>query len=301
MTLVRGGLAGPNGAGGSYKNEVESDRTVLFYALGGRQGVMGGLTASAVPGQMALDLAAGAALVAERAADGSTTRRGYLVWADGTTRVTFGPASPAARSDTVIAAFVDTEDGPVGTGGLDVGAHLVVVPGTSGITTPTTDTAINAWLGRGGRVRLHDVPIASADTQINTSAMSAVRAFLLNSFNPLVGVTAASGWTIVGTPTYLQQGPLVTLQIVLTRNAGQATITAGPDGNFADVNVLQGFPADLRPQGPKYMTFVRNGVTLGSYRVDTVGVAAITDMYPTATLAAGAQITLQGTYALQGA
>jgi hypothetical protein len=173
MTLIRGGPAGPDGLGGAYPNTVEADRAALWSALGGRQGVIRGFVASGVAGQMSLSFTAGAALVAERDAAGTpdTTFRGYHVWSDTATVVQFGPASPSARNDAVVAAFVDTEDGPVGTGGLAAGPYLVVVPGVSGTSTPRTDAQITAWLGRGGWIRLLDVPIASTDTQINVATM----------------------------------------------------------------------------------------------------------------------------------
>lgn len=171
MTLIRGGPAGPDGLGGAYENGVETDRAALWNALGGRQGVLHGFEISGLAGQMALSLTAGAALVDERDAAGNagTTLRGYLVWADTDTTVTFGAASASNRNDALVAAFVDTEDGPVGTGGLDVGPHLVVVPGTSGVLTPVTDADITTYLGRGGWLRLADVPVASTDTEINTA------------------------------------------------------------------------------------------------------------------------------------
>lgn len=173
MTLIRGGPAGPNGSGGAYLNEVETDRTINWYANGGRQGVLAGFTHTGVAGQMALDFTPGAALVGERAADGTASlNRGYLVWFDVTTRVTFGAASASARNDAVVAAFVDVEDGPVGTGGLEVGSHIVVVPGVSGTTTPRTDADINAWLGKGGWVRLMDVPVAAGATEIATAGVT---------------------------------------------------------------------------------------------------------------------------------
>jgi hypothetical protein len=173
LTLIRGIWAGPDGAGGAFKNGVESIRALSWHALGGRQGVIKGLVHSGVAGTMALDFTPGAALVGERAADGTATLdRGYLVWNDVVTRVTFGPASASARNDAVVAAFVDVEDGPAGTGGLEVGPHIVVVPGVSGTTTPRTDADINDWLGRGGWVRLLDVPIASTDTEINVAGVT---------------------------------------------------------------------------------------------------------------------------------
>jgi hypothetical protein len=192
VTIIRGGPAGPDGSGGAYLNEVETDRSAWWHALGGRQGVLKGFVHSGVAGAMALDFTAGAALVGERAADGTASLdRGYLVWADATTRVTFGPASASARNDAVVAAFVDVEDGPVGTGGLEVGPHLVVVPGVSGTTTPRADADINAYLGRGGWVRLMDVPVAAGSTEINVANIDAADARIPANNTGLIA--AASG------------------------------------------------------------------------------------------------------------
>lgn len=177
--MIRGGPAGPDGVGGSYANEVETDRAAWWHALGGAQGVIEGFVHAAVAGQMALDFTPGAALVGERAADGTASLdRGYLVWADSTTRVTFAPASAAARNDAVIACFADTEDGALGTGVTQVGPQIIAVTGVSGTTTPRTDAQINAALGRGGWVRLMDVPIASTDTQINVANIVKSTSFL---------------------------------------------------------------------------------------------------------------------------
>lgn len=300
MTIVRGGPAGPNGAGGQYPNEIETDRTALFLALGGAEGVLRGFIPSGVPGQMSLDLSIGASLVMERGSDGVTPNlRGYLVWADTVTRVAFGPASVAARTDALVAAFVDVEDGPVGTGQLDVGPHLVVVPGQSGTVTPRTDAQITAYLGRGGWLRLFDVPIAATDTQINMTTLSKMRAFRVNDFNDLEGLVPRAGFELASEPRYMRQGPLVTLQIQVTRTG--AAIVAGSTGNITDTGVLDNVPEAIRPSSVRYMTWVRNGLTLGSFRVDTAGGIALTDMYPNAELPTGALCTLQGTYVISGA
>jgi hypothetical protein len=172
MPLIRGIPAGPNGAGGSFANEVEADRAALWDALGASQGVIRGFAHSGVAGAMALDFTAGSGLLGERAADGTASlERGYHVWADVTTRVLFDPASASARNDAVVLAYVDTEDGPLGTGVTEVGPQLVVVKGVSGTTTARTDADITGWLGRGGWVRLMDVPIAAGSTEIDLATI----------------------------------------------------------------------------------------------------------------------------------
>lgn len=173
MALIRGGPAGPDGSGGAYDNTVQTDRAAWWHAMGGRQGVIKGFAHAGVAGQMALDFTPGAALVGERDGTGAASiDRGYLVHASETTRVLFGTASASDRNDAVVAAFVDVEAGPVGTGQLEVGPHLTVVPGVSGTTTPRTDAQINDYLGRGGWVRLMDVPIAAGSTEIAVSGIS---------------------------------------------------------------------------------------------------------------------------------
>lgn len=172
-TLILGSPAGPDGLGGAFSNTVEADRSALWDALGGRQGVLRGFGYTAVAGQMALDIdAASSALVGERANDGTASlTRGYHVYTpEGTaTRIVFDPASVSNRNDAVVAAFVDTEDGSLGTGVSTAGPQVVVVTGVSGVTVPRTDAEINAFIGRGGWVRLFDVPIASTDTEINVA------------------------------------------------------------------------------------------------------------------------------------
>lgn len=249
MTLIRGGPAGPDGSGGAYPNEVETDRSAWWHALGGRQGVLKGFAHSGVAGQMALDFTPGAALVGERDATGvASLDRGYLVWADSTTRVSFGTASASDRNDAVVAAFVDVEDGPVGTGGLDVGPHIVVVPGVSGTTTPRTDTQINDYLGRGGWVRLLDVPIASTDTEINVAnvvvkaarTVPQFRATYSTSQNFVHNITTTRTLTgIAGTPNFAASGD----DVVYSGPAGRfhlefaTSFAQNPDG-FRQLQVL---------------------------------------------------------------
>jgi hypothetical protein len=232
MTLIRGGPAGPDGLGGAYDNEVETDRSAWWYALGGRQAVIKGFVHSGVAGSMALDFTAGAALVGERAADGTASLdRGYLVWEDAVTRVTFGPAAAAARNHAGVAAFVDVEDGAVGTGGLDVGPHLVVVPGVSGTTTPRTDSDINAWLGKGGWVRLLDVPIAAGSTEINVAGLTANSGSVGRPHTVRHDTSGASIANAVGTA--LAWATTVEDEGGITYDSGTGTFTVPTPGFYA--------------------------------------------------------------------
>lgn len=169
-TVIDGGPAGPDEAAGQYRNRILTDRAVWWEAAGSRQGVKRGFVLSTIGGQMALSASAGLGFVEERDTSGNAgaTGRGYAVWTDSAQTVSFDPASAANRNDAVVLAFVDVSVGvaAVGTETTVVGGQLVVVPGTSGVTTPRTDSDISAAVGSGGWVRLADVLIESTDTEI---------------------------------------------------------------------------------------------------------------------------------------
>ena len=165
--VVDAGWIGPDGLGGAYKNKAEVLQAQTWFALGGQQGVIKGMGLTGVPGSMSITVATGSCLVSRRDGSNNVQDMGYLLPVQTATTVAFDPASPSARNDALVAAVIDTTDGAVGTGGLAVGGQLAVVPGVSGTSTPRTDAQIAAYLGRGGFVRLADVPIASTDTQIN--------------------------------------------------------------------------------------------------------------------------------------
>ena len=97
MVAVDAGWIGPDGLGGAYKNKAEVLQAQAWYALGGTQGVLKGMTLAGVAGSMAIDVAAGAALVSRRDGSNNVQNMGYLFPLSATTRVTFGAASPSAR------------------------------------------------------------------------------------------------------------------------------------------------------------------------------------------------------------
>lgn len=175
MTMMKGGPAGPDPAQGDgrFRQDVDFDRAALWDSLGGRQGILRGLTHTLVAAQLSVDLAAGAAVVEERTAVGALgLGRGYHVWADVATRVTFDVPSAAARSDALVVGFADTEDGALGASVTQVGGQAFIVKGVSGTSTPRTDAQINAALGRGGWLRYADVVINPGDTQVNPAGVT---------------------------------------------------------------------------------------------------------------------------------
>lgn len=208
MVQLDAGIIGPDGLGGAYKNTANVREAAWWHAMGAQQGVIKGMVVSGVPGSMALSVAAGAVLVSRRDGSNNVQDMGYLVPVPTATTVTFGPASASARNDALVAAVVDTTDGAVGTGALANGGQLVAVPGVSGTATPRTDAQIAAYLGRGGYVRLADVPIASTDTQINTANLT-----LASPYNVVdTGWITLSSATLTGTVRYRKLGNEVYVQ-----------------------------------------------------------------------------------------
>jgi hypothetical protein len=297
MVAIRGGICGPDPGevDGAYLNEIETDRSAFWYALGAKNGVLNGLTYTGVPGVMALDIEPGSGLVSERDASGDEQARGYFVWSDATVTVTFGAASASARNDAVVVAFVDIEDGAVGTGALDVGPQVVVVPGTSGITTAVTAADITAYLGRGGWFRLLNVPILPAATQIATGTIESV-AYQSRGWNTLT-LSPSTGWTISGASYRITTDGLITLQCQATRTG--ANIVAGVDGNIGNSSITT-LPSSLRPlTSDRFLSF--EVALVATYRglINTSGVIMVTHLTtPSQTLSTGDVLQIHGSYYL---
>lgn len=292
MTAILGRPAGPDGSGGAFDNDLDTERASLWHALGARAGVLSGLTVSGVDGLMAVDVSAGAALLAERDGSGVQLPRGYFVHTPDGVRVTFGPASAAARNDALVVAFVDVEDGPVGTGNLAVGAHLVVVPGVSGATAVRTDAQITARLGRGGWHRLRNFPIAPGDTQVNIAA-STKAAVEIHGRNRL-GIITVPGWSINLGEWIPSRPGFVWAQVVCTRNG--PTITAQANGNISDTEIATGWPDAIRPSGDKgFLGAYRGDGIAGTARVTINGQLILTGAGPNVAFAqTGGELTIQG-------
>lgn len=271
MVQLDAGIIGPDGLGGAYKNTASVLEALSWYALGGKQGVLSGMTLAGVAGSMAIDVAAGAAMISRRDGSNNVQAMGYLVPVPVTTRVTFGPASPAARNDALVAAVVDTTDGPVGTGGLASGGHLVAVPGVSGTSTPRTDADIAAFLGRGGFVRLADVPIASTDTQITMANVTDKRV-LFSAWQtlPTSSLTGGTGWTVTSIRYRLPpQG--VYLEVGLSYTG--STVTTDGVGNFgADITMATGLDSSIRPSEDRLVDVERSNVATFRGKVSSAGV-----------------------------
>lgn len=243
---------GPDGLGGSFQNDVGTRRASDWWELGGRAGVLSGLSWAQVTGLMALDLAAGAAMVPVRDASAVVQSEGYMLRTtpgSATVRVFFTPASASARNDALIGCVADTSIGSAGTGGLANGGWLAVVPGVSGTVTPRTDAQINAWVGGGGWDRYADVPIASTDTQINTANI-ANKAWQLRGWNTLP-FTAASGFSWTTAQYRISSNGMVSLNLSGTYTG--AGITSDGTGNIGgDPNMMTGLPAAILPPSAQF-------------------------------------------------
>jgi hypothetical protein len=243
---------GPDGVGGSFQNDVGTRRASDWFELGARGGVLKGLTWAQVPGLMALDLAAGAALVPVRDASAVVQDEGYLLRTppgSATVRVNFQPASAAARNDALVAAVSDISIGSAGTAALAAGGHLYVVQGVSGTSTPRTDAQVNAVVGGGGWIRLADVPIAATDTQINTANITN-QAWQLRGWNTLP-FTAATGFSWTTAQYRISSNGMVSFNLIGTYSG--AGLTSDATGNIAgDPNMMTGLPAAILPPSSQF-------------------------------------------------
>lgn len=254
-TLIDGGPAGADEAGGQYRNRILTDRIAWWRSIGRRQGVLRGFVHSTVAGQMQLSFTAGETAVEERDSLGvANTARGYLVWTGADAIAQFDVASASARNDAVVVAFVDVSVGAaaLGSGTTTVGGQLVVVPGVSGSSTPRTDAEIQSYVGSGGWVRLMDVAIAATDTEINPASVTKNVSAYLTDWRTL---PLSSGFT--GTTQVRRNGDSVYFR-------GNAT------GTYATSTAIQivpvgGVPTSMRP-AQRVNVFLAGNSTVGSSR-----------------------------------
>lgn len=294
MTQLSGGPIGPDGLGGAYPNDLFIDSATIWHALGGRAGLVhGDVSAFEGSGSMTVDFPAFVALVPSRY---NTTDpvpdQGYAVMSSGGL-VPFPSGSPGARNDALVLAIVDPIDGLDGTGGLAAGAHIVVVPGQSGVTTPRSAAQIQAFVGSGGWLRLFDVPIPANATSVDMTAAS-FKAIKLNDWNDFT-FTVGSGWSFSRRRYVFQRG---TIHVEMAATYSGPTITASSvDGNIVGDPVFgTGWPSFLTTDVSFYSQFERDGVVMGSWRVSAAGNASLTDAYPGAQIASGAGITFRAVY-----
>ena len=297
MTQILGGVAGPADTAGTvaFQNTADADRTWLWYSLqrGRSSGViLEGFEPSVVSGQMQLSFTQGAVVCAERDGSGTSLRRGYLVYSDGAVTVPFGAASASARNDAVVAAFVDPEDGAPGTGGLATGGHLVVVPGVSGVTAVRTDTEIRTFLGRGGFLRLYNVPIAAGSTEINLAGAD-IAAHRNDQWNYLASAVAVSGWSITE-KRYRWIAPKLLMLEIEVVNTG-STITVPSDGNIVgDPQIIASMPTEMRPPITQQLNGDRSSISTFRCSITGSGAIHLTHGTPGMTLPNGATLWIRG-------
>lgn len=283
----------------AFQNKLTIRKASQFLTLGGRSGILDGWVYSTVAGQMQLSFAAGSGMVAARNASQVEQKWGYVAQTRAATIVQFGAASAGNRKDALVFAACDPQEAGTfpGTGALAAGGHLVVVPGTSGVTTALSDSAIATYIGSGGFHRIADVLIPSGSTQISSGNIT-FTGFNVNTWNTLTELTAASGWSITYARYMLfPMLPVARISLWLVRSGG--TISASSIGNITDNVVAQNLRTSLRAvSDPAYGTFVIPGRILGTARVETDGQISITDMYPTADIVSTDNLRIDFNYTL---
>lgn len=295
MTAVRGGRAGPNGSGGSYPNEVQTDRAILFQSVGARFGVAKGLIPAVVAGALRIDFTAGFALVPEVLSASLNADRGYAVWADTTTQVPIATPSAGVRRDQIVAAFVDVEAGTIGTGfaaaGGVVGAHLVSIPGVSGSSVAPSTSDIIAYLGRGGFLRLATVDVDPGVTTIAANKLIPEVNYLNRWQSFLSAITAANGFTFA-TARAMLEGTHIDMFLTGAKTTGSTytgSATAGTNGAISGTPaVCTGVPAGLLPaSGDTIYGSVNAPGKAGTVSLDSTGSINLQTLYPSSSFAAG--------------
>lgn len=179
MTAIRGVWGAVQDDGTTpYRNHAEDIRAAVWDQLGRRQGVIDGFDMTLDSGSLSVTFAAGSALIEERGTDINGDARGYHVFNDVTTQVSFDAPDASSRNDAVVFAWADPQYGALGASVSGEGPQIVIVKGTSGSTTPRTDTQINDEIGVGGWFRYADVVIDNGDTEVDPANVTSFEAEL---------------------------------------------------------------------------------------------------------------------------
>ena len=134
-------------------------------------------------------------------------------------------------------------------------------------------------------------PVGDADAHIKALADALV------PFTDQIALAASTGWTVdyrYGTRLIGPASPLLWVDIRVLRAVGAATLTAGANGNITDTEILTMQSVSLYPVRNQYLRGIRNGVSAWTVRLGPTGALHVTDGYPTATLAAGDDLIVQG-------
>lgn len=167
MTFIKGVYGAVDDAAAAWRNSIEDIRAMVWNAWGRSQGIVTGFVMTPTVGSLAVDFTAGGAIIEQRGTDINGDGRGYFVYNDVTTTVTFSAPSAASRNDAVVFCWGDPQYGALGASAASPGGpQIVVVQGVSGSTTPRTDTQIQTAIGVGGWFRFADVIIAPGNTTV---------------------------------------------------------------------------------------------------------------------------------------
>lgn len=145
--------------------------------------------------------------------------------------------------------------------------------------------------GTAGQNGSGDMDLTAANLRHNGSKVLAGDTVVTSS----TGFTAAAGWSI-GSVRYHKLGPLVVLDVALTRTG--AALPASSTGNLqaGDVTVLSAIPTAIRPAGAKYFGYANQLQADGIGRVQADGTVDICTLSPTAAIGTGESVTFTAVY-----
>lgn len=124
-------------------------------------------------------------------------------------------------------------------------------------------------------------------------------AALVGAWQTAAGVTAATGWTITGTPRYrlLSGGATIVVDVTFTRTGAEIRgndVTENRPGNIADAALASGWPAAARPTVQQEIHATIPGTNPATVRFDPSGIVTLVYLSASAPVAVGDQVQIRG-------
>lgn len=196
MTFIKGVWGAVDNVGAAWQNDIEDIRSMLFEYFGRAQGVIRGFAMTPNGSSLAVDFTAGAALIEQRGTDITGDAKGYYVYSDTTTTVTFAAPSAATRNDAVVFVWGDPQYGALGASvPAPGGPQIVIVQGVSGSSTPRTDAQIQTAVNVGGWFRYADVLIAPGNTVVAPGNITDNHPIASGNAPKFTKITLSGTWT----------------------------------------------------------------------------------------------------------
>lgn len=140
-----------------------------------------------------------------------------------------------------------------------------------------------------------DTALAGIDTRVTgtESAIAALQAGVVHDTGWVALTTAAAGGYTVTTSLYRHWGPVVSIQIVLTRTGGN--FPANSAGNVTDTTLCTINTTTARPVNQTY-TAIQMSVTSGTALINTNGTVVIADMHSNSVISTDDVVRISTTY-----